>query len=62
MTDDGAFVKRSQHIVSNAGLYQLVEDLAQAHTQLASRINQLAAQVTEIHAMCTKILKGLLDV
>lgn len=46
------FSKRAARVVSNAGLYQLVEDMAKA-------LEAQSAHLADIHVMCTAILAKL---
>ena len=50
----GAFGRRAGRVVSNAALYQLVEDMAHA-------VDRQQKQITEIHEMCTRLLVAMTE-
>lgn len=55
----GPFGRRASKVVSNAGLYQLVEDMAKAVDRQGDRLGEISDRLDAIHAMCTTILTRL---
>lgn len=47
---DGGFAGRAASVISNAALYQLVEDLARA-------VDHQARQLANIYSICSRIME-----